>query len=272
MPISHAVVGLVDDAGLFPPTALSMPDAVARHREDEAAGSPVHSDRLLVAASRVDELLTTLDDAPLAVGLVVDVPLDDVPPVIDRLRTDPRTTLEAVEIRLGDHDVETIDQAFEQLPTRIAVYVEVPLDDRLDEVLAELGEARLGAKVRCGGLDASMFPSAEQLARFLQGVVREVLPFKATAGLHHAVRYTDEATGFEHHGFLNLLVATQRAVESRPAGEIVAALLSTDGDALAHEVTVADPMIDDQVREHLVAYGSCDTRAPLADLAALGLA
>ena len=37
--------GLVDDAGLFPPTELPMPDAVARHRAGGCggAGGLVHS-------------------------------------------------------------------------------------------------------------------------------------------------------------------------------------------------------------------------------------
>lgn len=272
MPISHAVVGLVDDAGLVPPTALSMTDALARHRGDDACGSPVLTDRLLVPASRVDELLAALDDAPLQVGLVVDVPLDDIAALAERLSTDPRTTLSALEIRLGTHTVEDVTRAVAGLPTRVAVHVEVPLDDALDTHLAQLGEARLGAAVRCGGEQAAQLPTAEQLARFLQGAVREVVPFRATAGPQRAVRRTDPATGFEHHGFLNLLVATQRAVECRPTPEIIAALLSTDGDRLAHDVTVADPLLDDQAREYFVAVGASDTRAPRADLVELGLA
>ena len=44
-------------------------------------------------------------------------------------------------------------------------------------------------------------PSVDELAEFMQGCRERKLPFKATAGLHHAVRQGDA------HGFVNLLAA-----------------------------------------------------------------
>ena len=38
-------------------------------------------------------------------------------------------------------------------------------------------------------------------------------PFKCTAGLHNAVRHRAADTGFEHHGFLNVLLATRQAFD-----------------------------------------------------------
>src|SRR5690606_33764972 len=54
------MTGLVDDAGLFPPTSLAMADALARHRRDQAAGSPVLTHRFLCPASRITELRSGL--------------------------------------------------------------------------------------------------------------------------------------------------------------------------------------------------------------------
>jgi hypothetical protein len=94
------------------------------------------------------------------------------------------------------------------------------------------------------------------------------LPFKATAGLHHAVRYTDPETGFTHHGFLNLLLAVAAALSK---GEVEEVLAATDADALADAAKAMDHDTARAVRRLLVAYGSCSISTPLADLVELGL-
>ena len=50
------------------------------------------------------------------------------------------------------------------------------------------------------------------------------MPFKCTAGLHHAVRHRAADTGFEHHGFLNVLLAVAAALTGEDAGEVAAEL------------------------------------------------
>ena len=58
----------------------------------------------------------------------------------------------------------------------------------------------MGSARRSGAVGTSV-PGEAELARFVGGVPRARLVFKATAGLHHAVRGNGE------HGFLNLLAA-----------------------------------------------------------------
>ena len=66
----------------------------------------------------------------------------------------------------------------------------------------------IAAKFRTGGLAAELFPTPVELAAVICACRDRELPFKLTAGLHHAMRHTDPETGFTHHGFLNVLAAT----------------------------------------------------------------
>ena len=90
-------------------------------------------------------------------------------------------------------------------------------------------------------------------------------------GLHHALRYRDPATGFDHHGFLNLLLATSRAVDGADEAEVQTALLIADGPRLAAEVHAVSEETEESTRAYFRAYGSCSTSEPIEDLAALGL-
>ena len=67
------------------------------------------------------------------------------------------------------------------------------------------------AKFRTGGPTAEAVPDDAELAAFIAPCLDRGSPFKLTAGLHHAVRYTETETGFEHHGFLNVLARHSHA-------------------------------------------------------------
>ncbi|GAA3090144.1 hypothetical protein [Streptosporangium carneum] len=242
MSLFHA---LVDDAGLFPPTALPMTDALARHKADLAEGSPVLTHRFLVAASRLPELREHLDH-PVRLGIILDTP--DLPPLKD-------LDVELVEVP-GGAAVDLGDLPARQFVEATAAQLPVDLP------------AGVGLKVRCGGTVAAAFPTAQDLGAFISHCVERGIPFKATAGLHNAVRHFDPALGVDRHGFLNLVLAVCAAV----AGEDPVAVLSTTdvGELvrLAHDVPDGVAV---RARELLVSYGSCSTKTPVEDLLALGL-
>ncbi len=97
--------------------------------------------------------------------------------------------------------------------------------------------------------------------------VAHEVPFKLTAGLHHAVRHG--AGGFEHHGFLNALLATHAAIEGADAAAVERVLAEPRADALVQRVgSVTEPAV---VRSFFVSFGSCSIADPAADLRALGL-
>jgi hypothetical protein len=259
---------LVDDAGLFPPEELSMPDALARYRRHRASGVAVLSGRFLCPAAALPTLAATLaEDDRVDVGLIVGLDPQAVAEAVARVEADPRLTLASVE----GVPASTVEGAVAAL-TAVTVprYVELPAPPPL-EAFDALAGAGLGAKVRCGGVRAELFPSAEHLATFLVEAVRRGVPLKATAGLHHAVRYLDTVTGFTHHGFLNLLLGVGRALGGADLASVVEVLLSEDATALADEAAGISSDQARATRAALVCYGSCSTSEPIADLEALGL-
>nr|MBA3780925.1 hypothetical protein [Nocardioides sp.] len=84
----------------------------------------------------------------------------------------------------------------------------------------------------------------------------------------NAVRHRDDATGFEHHGFLNVLLATGALFDGATADDAVALLESREGPALADRSSEADVA---GARRWFTSFGSCSVREPLDDLLALGL-
>ena len=144
------------------------------------------------------------------------------------------------------------------------VFAELPFDgDAIEEVV------RTGfiPKFRTGGLTAELFPTPETLARAIVACARLGLRFKLTAGLHRAVRHTDPATGFVHHGFLNVLAAAVEASGGADVGPVAEVLGSTDADDLA--ARARDVL--DRPRPLWTGYGSCSVEEPLDDLMSLSL-
>lgn len=237
LPVMPLLAGLVDDAGLFPPSWLPMDEALARHR---ASISPMLSGRFLCPGDRVGELLALLDasaGSSLDVHLLGDATVD--------LPTDLRLRVRAVELRSG---------VMPQLPC----YLE-GVDPR------ELAGHGVFGKLRCGGV---RLPPVEEVAAYVLSAARMSVPFKATAGMHAAVRGWESTKGEPHHGYLNLLLAVARALS---AGDVLEVLRCTDGDALAHEACELSGDLVTATRWLFHSYGSCDTAKPVTDAMTLGL-
>lgn len=264
--------GLFDDAALFPPGDAPMAAAVPAHRQlRERLGRLVGP--FVVPAARLDELSAHLDAGP-AFGVSVIVAAGDLPATTRRVEDDPDLNLAAVEVPVVA-DAEAADAAVraldEVLPTTVPAAVELPRSAARDEVLDVLAGTRYRAKLRTGGVRPELFPSASELAETLHACVARDVAFKCTAGLHHAVRHTDPATGFEHHGILNLLLAVSAlSAGARPriaeqhlrdpeAGGMVAALRAWPGHRAG------------RVRALFTSFGTCSVLEPIQDLVALGL-
>lgn len=273
--LAPAWVGLVDDAAIFPPGDADLLDAANAYleRDEPLVGSFVLRDTDLPR-------LALAPGTPFPVSVVATGGAGQLAGPAG-FCAKKGLTLAGLEIALRDPDdlpgnarrvVAAVDAARAEgvLGDEVPVYVELPQGEPTPGWLAaadEVAAAELRLKFRTGGLEEHLFPTAHALAGWIDAALDRETPFKCTAGLHNAVRHTGE-DGFEHHGFLNVLLATRRAFDGAAAGEVVAILENRDGVALAADAREADLA---GARRWFTSFGSCSVREPLDDLLTLGL-
>jgi hypothetical protein len=164
--------------------------------------------------------------------------------------------------------VRALDDA---VPSSVATAVELPRTAARDAVLDVLRGTRYRAKLRTGGVRTELFPSPAELAQTLDACVQRGVVLKCTAGLHHAVRHTDPATGFEHHGFLNVLLAVEALTEGASTGVAEDWLRETDAAVVARAIRLWSPADAARTRAFFTSFGTCSVLEPVDDLVALGL-
>jgi hypothetical protein len=230
---------LIDHAPLFPPASLELEEAIAEDARACASASSFMLARFVCPASRLSEL----PDLGHGVSAVLDAPLEGA-------------RVEAVETT-ADGELSSLRSLAPE------VYVEVPLNGDLETRLDALVAHGLRAKVRCGGASV---PTVPALARFVRACGERDLPFKATAGLHHALAREGE------HGFLNLLAAVLFCDEERALAERDPEAFELDRDGFRWRDCHAAPSeLAHARRERFHSIGSCSFFEPVEELEALGV-
>jgi len=267
---------LIDDASLFPPASVAMPTAVAEHRRHRH-GHPELVSRFLCPASRLQELRSDLaEDDRFDVAVILNTGVDGLRTVLRLSAADPRLKLTVLDMPVppdGDQAaaVHQTVHALAKLPQQVSAYVELPRMYGWRDALSLVAARGYGAKLRTGGLVADAFPTEIEVAEFVRACVAEGAPFKCTAGLHRAVRHRDDRSGFEHHGFLNILLATHAAAAGASVDELTEILAEHDPTGLVEQARDLDAQAVATVRQHFVGFGTCSVDEPIDDLSGLGL-
>ena len=278
--------GLIDDAATFPPGNAPLPDAVAAHQRHRQAWYASVVGPFLVSDVRLAELsrLLSEDDAyaaePLRCVAVVTGGAGSLGPVLTRASGEPRLDLRGVEIALRDEDdlarnARRVMAALDtSLPEGVTVSIELPGPaegsawSAAADVVAEYGH-RL--KFRTGGDTPQAHPDPAEMAVAITAAIDREVAFKCTAGLHHAVRNTAPDTGFDQHGFLNVLLATRAVLDGAREDDVVRVLAERDPSAIASAFADLDDEVAARLRRWFVSFGSCSIDEPVADLVELGL-
>ncbi|MHB1423376.1 MAG: hypothetical protein ACYC3I_09335 [Gemmataceae bacterium] len=296
---------LIDYAGLFPPARLPLDQAIrnyARYRQESDAWM---LGLFIVPASRLEDLEPYHDelfrvDPPFTFSALgrggrtltefLSNLRDDLRDVAAfRKRHGDRVSVNVLETRLPpDLADPDLPESAESLFKTVRVFPVAELyafcestgrAEELVEQLARLPGEHAGFKLRCGGLEASAFPSSEQIAAVLTRCCEAGIPFKATAGLHHPLPRFDATVQARMHGFINVFLAGAFAYCRNLSVEQIQRLLDDDqADHFTfthkgvrwqkHRATTAE--IAEARRNFVRSFGSCSFEEPRQDLRVLG--
>lgn len=301
------MASLIDYAGLFPPARLGMEPAVeayARHLRGEDAWVLA---RFICPASRLGEMSRAASalmpgtyatsgyreqaeaTEPWRVSAIIDGDLGrDLETIAGFNQHHERedhglAMVDAIEMKVTE--VGQIDAAIERIPDEVYPFFEFPVAGDCRGFVAALAGNAAGAKIRTGGIVAEAFPSPAQVGAFIVACAGAGVPFKATAGLHHAARgeypltYEPGCARGTMHGFVNVFVASAmvqaQRIDAGRAAEVLeerdASTFKFTDEGVRWKGLFAEVAQIAKARESLgLSYGSCSFEEPVGEARALG--
>lgn len=293
-PLVRALLGgAIDYAGLFPPAGLGMSRAVANYAEYFSSEDSWALGKFVIPASRLDEFAMAAEDLNSKASVSITFHLSvvagpDVGTDVEMLlrygnEKQNGILVDAVELKASTP--REIVGAVGIIPGTHEIYFEIPVQEDPRGLIETIGQAGARAKVRTGGVTSDGFPGARDLARFIGACIDSHVVFKATAGLHHAVRsqyrltYEKDSPMGMMFGFLNVFLTAAFIMQGLPSEQAIELLEERSPRALHFEdemvvwrglsVCRADIAV---MRQRVIAsFGSCSFREPIDELRTLHL-
>ncbi|HEY9643969.1 MAG TPA: hypothetical protein V6C57_25990, partial [Coleofasciculaceae cyanobacterium] len=178
---------VVDYAGLFPPAKLDLRQAMANYEQYQK--SPEHwlLGRFVLPLARLPEFTALLPAFPFHSGSLSGIVSSDWPTAIAQISSLINAPIAISALEFPPLAPTAIETVLSLLPAEVEAFFEIPLHSNLDDYLQVLQHPQSAAKLRTGGVTAADFPSRAQLGQVILALAKARVPFKATAGLHHAL-------------------------------------------------------------------------------------
>lgn len=306
--VTTLLTDLFDYAGLFPPAKLDMQQSVEAYNRAKVGANEFALSRFICPASRLTEFTQHASallpgtfatsgyreqadvSEPWRLSVLIDGNISQNLDLIEGFNAhhskeeNGQAIVDMVEIKVAN--VDEIDAALDDMTEGIYPFFEFPVNADCRGYIAALAGSNAAAKIRTGGVTASAFPTAIEVAQFIVGCAKAGVAFKATAGLHHPIRaqhkltYEKDSASCTMHGFINLFVAAALVKAKGLDIERAEALLLEEAN---ETIKFGNEFISWQghgldlgqiakVRETFaLSFGSCSFDEPIQDLTKLGL-
>ncbi|NDC37091.1 MAG: hypothetical protein EBZ48_03455 [Proteobacteria bacterium] len=298
---------LIDYAGLFPPAALSLDEAIKNYRAYLDHPMRWVLSRFILTPAHLEKLSLALvalfsPERRLDLSLVCKNPSTDVPAAMQRIRGFSGTvSLGSVEVALApDSDlkaqVEGCDRTlreFDSGGSAISAFFELTFtsnwESSLPAAMTALKDCRqsserlLGFKLRCGGTEPHLVPTPHRVALGIQAAAHHQIPIKFTAGLHHPFpkEMSPELAACDAqsmHGYFNVFFAAFGAFLCGISAVELTKLLTTSGATpprFGEEslewcgITISLAELTRLRASEVISFGSCNFIEPIEDAVSL---
>lgn len=266
----------IDYAGLFPPAGLDLEATVRNYATYRSGPDAWALGRFVLPAAKIAEFA---DRWPEYVEWPVSLLLGSDYDTEMRLALDSGLTLDVVECRPAR--LQEIAAIRKRMPAGAKLFVESLPTTSLFDAIVEAGAC---AKLRMGGVTAEAIPSPSAVAAFLVRCAERGLCFKATAGLHHAIRGEYRLTcdlqsaSACMHGFVNFFLAAAAAFHGADR-DCVASVLG-DGDRASFHAAPDEirwrnerfsiKKIQGMREQFAISFGSCSFEEPIGEIRSMG--
>lgn len=266
-----------------------MDDAVREYARYRTSDDKDLLGRFILPASRLGEFASASQsfvarNDPWQISAIVSPGSDaDIDSISEFNAEQSGVSVDAIEIPV--HSASEIEWAANHFGKSFALFLEPPLSDECDDLLSAISKSGTSAKIRTGGIVPSAIPSADAVLRFIGTCVRLGLPFKATAGLHHAIRgeyaltYEPDSPCGMMYGYLNVFLTAAFVRAGLEGARLLELLLEED----ASSISFADDgvrwrgsfanrqALDDARKSVAVSFGSCSFTEPVDEAKQLHL-
>lgn len=288
---------IVDYAGLFPPSKLSMSEAVANYAAYKNGKYAWMLGRFVVPVSRLGEFYTRArgflqnlenndEKGVWRLSILTGKEINETVRIAEDFNANNSSGVVCDSLEVKAFSQEEIVMISNAVPDTFTVYFELPLTDNLPDLVSTLARKKQGAKIRMGGVTPDLFPKTIDIIRFIKTCLEANVPFKATAGLHHPIRcfksltYEPNAPKGNMCGFLNLFLGTGFAREGFRSETLEQILEEEAKGAFDFKESGAQWQRKHHLNNHqlanlreksIISFGSCSFEEPIEDLQEIGL-
>ena len=291
--IHTLMAGLIDYAGLVPPTGLEMARVVENYAAYQSRPDQWALGRLVVPVARLEAFAAAREQLPAETRLGSRWEISALlggDPVADMAAVslfNERHAAGGPQVRSLEAKATSIAQVHAirtPVPAGFDLYLEPPLTAELPRLVDTVKDVGAYAKLRTGGVQAGDIPEPEAVLSFLTACADAALPFKATAGLHHPVRgmqpltYLPGSACATMFGYLNIFLAASALWHERPEAEVRTLLAREDHDTLVFSAdalqwgasTFSRGELTATRRDFAHTIGSCSFLEPVTEIRQLG--